>query len=205
MKAWSLFRVEIGRLFRNRLTWLAIAVTGLSPAAGLWLYRPLASSSEAAYSVSLTGAYLGNPALAGGIGSAVIFALLTALECSRSHRSRVDLRCDAFAALHGILPDRCAVSRCADGPGGDPDCLDAVHDATDRIGLPGMALCGGIPLLHAAFYSLCDPLYGVGVPDFPAAGSHIGAVCRVRSAQYDRLERKLAAPLDQPAGLFNVR
>ena len=96
MKAWSLFRVEIGRLFRNRLTWLAIAVTGLSPAAGLWLYRPLASSSEAAYSVSLTGAYLGNPALAGGIGSAVIFALLTALECSRSHRSRVDLLTDAM-------------------------------------------------------------------------------------------------------------
>ena len=52
---------------------------------------------------------------------------------------------------------------------------------------------------------ISDSLYGVGVPDFPAAGSHIGAVCRVRSAQYDRLERKLAAPLDQPAGLFNVR
>ena len=82
MKGWSLFRVEVARLFRDRLTWLALAVSVLSPAAGLWLYRPLFSSSAAtSYATSLTGAYLGNPALAGAIGSAVAFALLTAWEC----------------------------------------------------------------------------------------------------------------------------
>ena len=97
MKGWSLFRVEVARLFRDRLTWLALAVSVLSPAAGLWLYRPLFSSSAAtSYATSLTGAYLGNPALAGAIGSAVAFALLTAWECSRGHRSHVDILTDAM-------------------------------------------------------------------------------------------------------------
>ena len=98
MNMLSLLRVETGRLFRRRLTWLAAAFAVLSPMAGLWLYRPLFSSASASYATSLTGTYLGNPALAGGIGGAAAFALLTAFELDRNHRSGADAITDAMVS-----------------------------------------------------------------------------------------------------------
>ena len=40
MNASSLFRVEFGRLMRNRLAWLAAALTALAPIAGYSFYHP---------------------------------------------------------------------------------------------------------------------------------------------------------------------
>ena len=37
------FRLELTRLLQNRLTWLAILLTALSPVVGLTVYRPLLS------------------------------------------------------------------------------------------------------------------------------------------------------------------
>ena len=61
------FRLELTRLLQNRLTWLAILLTALSPIAGLTVYRPLYSSSDSGYVTTMQGMYLANPALAGGI------------------------------------------------------------------------------------------------------------------------------------------
>ena len=43
------FRLELTRLLQNRLTWLAILLTALSPVVGLTVYRPLYSSSDSGY------------------------------------------------------------------------------------------------------------------------------------------------------------
>ena len=61
------FRLELTRLLQNRLTWLAILVTALSPIAGLTVYRPLYSSSDSGYVTTMQGMYLANPALAGAV------------------------------------------------------------------------------------------------------------------------------------------
>ena len=42
MKTLRLFPLELGRLLRSRLTWLAVLLTVLSPAGGLVLYKPAA-------------------------------------------------------------------------------------------------------------------------------------------------------------------
>ena len=49
------FRLELTRLLQNRLTWLAILLTALSPVAGLTVYRPLYSSSDSGYVTTMQG------------------------------------------------------------------------------------------------------------------------------------------------------
>src|SRR5699024_9526869 len=93
MKAIRLFPLELGRLLRNRLTWLVILLTALSPVAGLLLYQP-------AYSDTMLSLYLANPALAGGVGGGILFALLTIFELDRTGRSRVDMLMDAAVSPH---------------------------------------------------------------------------------------------------------
>ena len=41
MKTIRLFPLEFGRLLQNRLTWLIVLLTVISPAAGLFLYKPV--------------------------------------------------------------------------------------------------------------------------------------------------------------------
>ena len=93
MKAIRLFSLELGRLLRSRLTWLVILLTAVSPAAGLILYQP-------AYSDTMLSLYLANPALAGGVGGGILFALLTIFELDRTGRSRVDMLMDAAVSPH---------------------------------------------------------------------------------------------------------
>ena len=88
MRTLRLLPPELGRLLRSRLTWLMMALTILSPAAGLVLYKPAASTT-------MLSAYLANPALAGGAAGAVLFGLLAILELDRARRSRVDVLADA--------------------------------------------------------------------------------------------------------------
>lgn len=64
MKFHSLFRVELGRLFRSRLTWAALGITIAAPVLGLTIYSPLSGS--------LNCTFLANPALAGALAGALI-------------------------------------------------------------------------------------------------------------------------------------
>lgn len=84
------FRLELTRLLQNRLTWLAILLTALSPIAGLTVYRPLYSSSDSGYVTTMQGMYLANPALAGGILGAVVFAILTVWSMDRLRRDGME-------------------------------------------------------------------------------------------------------------------
>ncbi|WP_125140323.1 M1 family aminopeptidase [Clostridium transplantifaecale] len=69
MEMFSLLRVELHRLLRNRLTWLAAALTALAPLAGYSFYRHT-------FGDSMSALYLANPMLAGGMAGTVLFALL---------------------------------------------------------------------------------------------------------------------------------
>ena len=69
MKFSSLFRVELGRLFRSRLTWAVLGITAAAPAVGFTFYCPLSGS--------LNSTALANPALGGSLAGALVFALLT--------------------------------------------------------------------------------------------------------------------------------
>ena len=80
MNASSLFRVEFGRLMRNRLAWLAAALTALAPIAGYSFYHPTFGDSMGAL-------YLANPMLTGGIAGTLLFALLILAALDQPARS----------------------------------------------------------------------------------------------------------------------
>ncbi|MBD5085282.1 MAG: M1 family metallopeptidase [Clostridiales bacterium] len=84
------FSLEIARLLQNRVTWLAVLLTACSPIAGLTIYRPLVSNSENSYVSTMQGMYLANPALAGGVLGAIVFALLTIWSIDRFRRSGME-------------------------------------------------------------------------------------------------------------------
>lgn len=88
MKTIRLFPLEFGRLLQNRLTWLMILLTVISPAAGLFLYKP-------ATATTMLSLYLANPAIAGGVVGGILFGLLTIYELDRVSRSRADVLMDA--------------------------------------------------------------------------------------------------------------
>lgn len=98
MNFFSLLRVETERLFRSRFTWLALLVTILSPLAGYRFYRPLLSTSQTGYTTTKLGAYLANPALAGAIGGAAAFALLTIAELNRIHKYHTEVITDTIVS-----------------------------------------------------------------------------------------------------------
>ena len=91
MKAVWLFPLELRRLLQSRLTWLAVLLAALSPAAGLFLYKPASAGT-------MLSAYLANPAIAGGVGGGVLFGLLTVFELDRTGRSRTDALVDAVVS-----------------------------------------------------------------------------------------------------------
>ncbi len=88
MKTIRLFPLEFGRLLQNRLTWLIVLLTVISPAAGLFLYKP-------ATATTMLSLYLANPAIAGGVVGGILFGLLTIFELDRVSRSRADVLMDA--------------------------------------------------------------------------------------------------------------
>lgn len=88
MKTLHLFPLELRRLLQNRLTWMTVLLTALSPAAGLFLYKPATAST-------MLSMYLANPAITGGVVSGILFGLLTVFELDRANRSRTDVLVDA--------------------------------------------------------------------------------------------------------------
>lgn len=104
--ALRLFRLELGRLLCGRPTLLVMLLTVLSPALGLTFYRPLYSTSQAGYATTTLGVHLANPALAGGLAGAVLFALLTVAELDRAQRSGIDVLTDAIVSPLTAAPIR---------------------------------------------------------------------------------------------------
>lgn len=98
MKKFQLFLLEMRRLLSSRITWLVMGLTILSPLAGLTLYRPLYSNSQSDYVTTTLGAYLANPALAGGLLGGILFAVLTAAELDRARNSSVDVLTDSMVS-----------------------------------------------------------------------------------------------------------
>ena len=88
MKNIRLFRMELFRLLKDRLTWCAVLLTIISPAAGLLLFKPASAST-------MLSMYLANPAICGGAAGGIVFGLLTAFELDRVTRSRTDMLTDA--------------------------------------------------------------------------------------------------------------
>ena len=84
----KLLRVETARLFSSRLCLLAALVCAASPAAGLGLYETIGS-------MSMNVRYIGNPAMAGALVSAVVFAFISVWECDRVRRAGTEALIDA--------------------------------------------------------------------------------------------------------------
>lgn len=91
MKFSALTRVELGRVFRSRLTWLACALTALAPLAGYQFFRPTIGDSMAAL-------YLANPMLTGGIAGTLCFAILMLTTLHQAHRNGLDALTDAIVS-----------------------------------------------------------------------------------------------------------
>lgn len=91
MNFFSYLRVETGRLFREKNTWLVILVTMICPLAGYGIYQPAGTSTTASVA-------LANPVLAGGLGGAILFAILTLLEFDRVYKARTDALTHSIAS-----------------------------------------------------------------------------------------------------------
>ncbi len=84
-------RVETGRLFRSSAAWLVAGLTLLSPLLGYAGFQPAAAMTRASRLVA-------NPALAGALCGAVLFALLTLWEMDRVHRAEVAVLTDTVVS-----------------------------------------------------------------------------------------------------------
>ena len=98
MSGWNQFRLELARLLKSRWTWLTIVMTMVSPVVGLTLYRPLFSTSSTEYITTMTGIHMANPALAGGLVGAVLFAVFTIWELSRVESSGIGALVEAVCS-----------------------------------------------------------------------------------------------------------
>ena len=101
MNVLTLTARELGRLLRGRLTWLVLALTALSPAAGLTVLRFTASETMLSRCVA-------DPAMAAGVLGGLLFALLTLWDSARVPRSRVEVLTDA-----AVSPLTAALARLA--------------------------------------------------------------------------------------------
>ena len=91
MKVLRLFPQEFLRSLQSRLVWLVMALIILSPAVGLFLYKPATAST-------MLSMYLANPAIAGGAAGGVLFGILAIHEWDRTARNRVDVLTDAVVS-----------------------------------------------------------------------------------------------------------
>lgn len=127
----SYLKVDIGRLFRAKTTWLVILLTALCPLIGYSFYQ-LASATTTA-SVALA-----NPVLAGGLCGAVLFAFLTFFEFNRVCRAHIDHLMDTI-----VSPCK-AVFPAGDGLGvciADSGSLSALYRLSYRHSVQCQRLC----------------------------------------------------------------
>lgn len=103
MKTLSLFRVELGRVFRSRATWLAVLLTALSLLGGFtWIGASTMNSIYLVFQIRTA-------TLAGTL----LFAILTLYEFSRVPRSRTDAIMDAAVSPHAMAAARLLAVQCA--------------------------------------------------------------------------------------------
>ena len=189
MKTMRLFPLELKRLLQSRLTWLMMALTVLSPVLGLVLYKP-------ATSTTMLSMYLANPAIAGGVGGAILFGLLTIFELDRACRSRVDILTDAVVsplttALTRLLALLTAV---------------AAHQCgADRLCVHRCELCAGLSAAHGAGAAPGRPGGGCSLPVHPPGGSVHRPVYRLLRLEPDGVGGGLAVMLAQSLRVGFVR
>ena len=99
MTVWRDLRVEWMRLFRSKGTWLALLAASAAPLVGYGLYQPAGGGTTAAL-------VLLNPMLAGALGGALAFAVLTLSEMNRVKKGRMGPLTDSV-----VSPLRMAVVR----------------------------------------------------------------------------------------------
>lgn len=98
MKTLRLFRLELGRLFRNRLALLVFGLTAFSPVVWLLLYRMLGTALSATINTTMNDLYIAYPAIVGGIAGAVLFAVLTIMQLDAPHKFQVTTITDAMVS-----------------------------------------------------------------------------------------------------------
>lgn len=89
MRTFSRIRVELFRIFQSPVTLLVMVLTILCPLAGYSLYQPVDVSTTAAV-------VLANPTLAGGLGGAFLFAVLTLYELNRVKKNEMEPLTDSI-------------------------------------------------------------------------------------------------------------
>ncbi len=99
MKFSALTRVELGRVARSRLTWLACALTALAPLAGYQFFQPTIGDSMAAL-------YLANPLLTCGIAGTLCFAILMLTTLQQACKNGLNALTDAIVSPMAICAAR---------------------------------------------------------------------------------------------------
>ncbi|MDP4092130.1 MAG: M1 family aminopeptidase [Bacillota bacterium] len=91
MKLFSLFRVELRRMFHSKICLSVAALSLFTPLFGYSLYIPSSN-------VVMSGKYLANPVLAGTAIGAVLFAVLAIIEADRTYRARINALIDSISS-----------------------------------------------------------------------------------------------------------
>lgn len=101
MKMLSLFRLELGRLLRSRMTWLAVVLSLAIPLAGYSLFPLLSWTTMATI-------YLANPISIGTLGGTLVFSVLTLYELDRVRRYHMGALIDSIASPFALTIIRVA-------------------------------------------------------------------------------------------------
>lgn len=84
MNFFSYLRVELNRVFHSKVVYMIIILTILCPMAGYKLNQTILEKlNENMFAETVSGNLIANPCIAGALGGAVLFALLTLLEFDR--------------------------------------------------------------------------------------------------------------------------
>jgi len=98
MKTLRFYRLEVGRLFRNRIALLGFALTVLSPAVWLLLYGMMGSSLIVPFAATMNDLYIAYPTMLGGIIGAFLFSILTIWQLDMPHKFQVTAITDTMIA-----------------------------------------------------------------------------------------------------------
>ncbi|WP_432401563.1 hypothetical protein [Wukongibacter sp. M2B1] len=91
MSFFSYMKVETGRIFRSKFTWLVMVLMLICPLVGY-------SVHQTAVAVTTASLVLANPVLAGGLGGGILFALLVLYELDRVYKYHTDALTESIAS-----------------------------------------------------------------------------------------------------------
>lgn len=98
MNILHLYRLEVGRLFWNRLALLVFGLTALSPSVWLLLYRMMGTALTGSIMTTMNDLYIAYPAILGGIAGAILFSVLTIGQLDTPHKFQVTAITDAMTS-----------------------------------------------------------------------------------------------------------